>query len=111
MIGSFGASQFGSTQFARGAPSIGKSVALLGDLSTHGGSIISTNQDGTFNVGGIAVAVNGALHLCPITGHGSTPITAITVKSFHNGKLIATRGAIAGCGALIAPPDRKVYIE
>jgi len=88
-----------------------KKIALLGDSSSHGGSIISSNQDGTFKVGGVEVAINGAQHYCPITNHGTTSITAVTIKSFHNGKLILTEGAVAGCGAVISPPDRNVYVE
>jgi uncharacterized Zn-binding protein involved in type VI secretion len=86
-----------------------KLIALLGDSSSHGGTIITSNQDGTFDVGGTEVAVNGALHSCP--SHGVTSITAITIKSFQNGKLILTTGAIAGCGAIIQPPDRGVIVE
>ncbi len=88
-----------------------KPIALKGDFSDHGGSIITSNQDGTFTVGGVEVAVNGAMHSCPITGHSVTPITAVTTKSFHNGKLILTKDAVAGCGAKITPSDRKVYVE
>jgi uncharacterized Zn-binding protein involved in type VI secretion len=112
MLGNFGASQFGSTQFAiPELPGLGGKIALLGDPSSHGGVIITTNQDGTFKTAGIAVAVDGALHSCPIAGHGVTPIRAVTTKSFHNGKLIVTENAIAGCGALIQPADRKVEVE
>ena len=88
-----------------------KKIACLGDGSSHGGTLISTNQDGTVNVGSTPICVEGALHSCPITGHGITPITAITNKSYINGKLILTYGAVAGCGALITPPDRQCNVE
>lgn len=88
-----------------------KRIALLGDSSDHGGSIISSGQDNSFLVGGIAVAVEGAQHSCPINGHGVTSITAITVRSYYNSKLVLTVNAIAGCGAKITPIDRDVYIE
>jgi len=88
-----------------------KKIALLGDPSSHGGTVTTTNQDGTLDVGGVDVAVNGAMHSCPLTGHGVTSITAVTIKSYHNGKLILTEGAIAGCGALIEPVDRGVTVE
>lgn len=88
-----------------------KRIALLNDSSSHGGSIILSGQNGTLKVGGVEVAVDGALHSCPILGHGITPITAITTKSFQNGKLVLTENAVAGCGALIIPPDRGVYVE
>jgi len=88
-----------------------KRVACIGDGSDHGGTIVSSGQDGTFTVGGIVVAVEGATHSCPITGHGVTAISAITTKSLGNGKLILTKNAVAGCGAKIIPPDRSVYVE
>lgn len=88
-----------------------KRVALLGDGSSHGGTIITSNQDGKFKVNGVEVAVEGAQHSCPLPGHGGTSVTAVTVKSYCNGKLILTDGAIANCGAILIPEDRKVYVE
>jgi uncharacterized Zn-binding protein involved in type VI secretion len=88
-----------------------KKIALKGDFSDHGGIIITSNQDGTLDVGGIEVAVEGALHSCPILGHGITPITAVTIKSDQNGKLILSENAVAGCGAQIMPLDRSVTVE
>lgn len=87
---------------------MGSYVACKGDGSSHGGSAITSGQDGTVKVGGSEVAVDGALHSCPIDGHGTTSITAITTKSNVNGKLIVTQGAVAGCGTVIQPTDRKV---
>lgn len=111
MFGFFGSSEFGSTWFIPipSPPSAGGNITLLGDTSTHGGSIIDANQDGSFEVNGIEVAVDGAVLSCPI--HGAQSITAITVKSYHNGRLILTENAIAGCGALIVSPDRNVEVE
>lgn len=62
------------------------------------------------------VVVNGALHSCPQyygggSPHGVTAITAVTTKSYCNGKLIVTYGAVAGCGAIITPADRQVHVE
>lgn len=112
MFGTFGSQQFGTTWHIPTAPPVGGgNISLLGDSSSHGGTIISSGQDGTCKVGGIEVAVTGALHRCGIVPHGVTPVTAITVKSFHNGKLLLTHGAVAGCGATIISPDRKVYVE
>ena len=112
MFRTFGSQQFGSTwRTLKITPSVGGNISLLGDLSSHGGSIITSNQDGTLTVGGVEVAVAGARHSCPIKDHGVTPIIAITVKSFHNGKLILTNEAIAGCGAVIISPNRNVTVE
>jgi len=110
MLGSFGCSEFGSTEFI--IKTSGRTpIAVVGDKSSHGGVIISSNQDGTLRATGELVAVDGALHSCPIPEHGITPISAVTIKTYQNGKLILTRGAIAGCGALIDPPNRPVYVE
>jgi len=89
---------------------MGKKIAVVGDSSDHGGSIISSGG-GTLIVNGEIVAVNGALHSCPRDGHGTTPITAITTRSKNNGKLILTEEAVAGCGAKITPLDRDVLVE
>jgi uncharacterized Zn-binding protein involved in type VI secretion len=111
MFGIFGAFGFASLWYIPTAKPKGKNVALLGDSSNHGGVITTSNQDGTLTVGGVEVAVSGALHSCPITGHGVTSITPITVKTYQNGKLILTEGAMSACGAILIPPDRNVYIE
>lgn len=111
MLGSFGTVLFGSYQFVRRLLGIGKKVVVVGDGSSHGGVVVNSNQDGTLKVGGSEVAVEGAQHSCPIYGHGTTSISAVTTKSYQNGKLILTEGAEAGCGAILAPPDRKVYVE
>lgn len=86
-------------------------VACLGDKSDHGGTISATGGNATRRAGGELIAIAGATHTCPIFGHGTTPITPITIKSYAGGKLIVTYGAIAGCGAVIYPKNRKVYVE
>jgi len=89
----------------------GKIIALLGDGSSHGGTLVSTNQDGRFKVASTVVCADQCNHSCPIIGHGTTAVTAITVKSYVNGKLIITYGATAGCGAVMQPPNRSVFVE
>jgi len=111
MIGSLGASEFGSTEFLKARKSLVKLIALLGDNSNHGGTIISSGQDGTFLVNGIPVAVAESQHDCPLKDHGVTEIFPITIKSYCNGKLILTKGAISGCGAKILPVNRGIYVE
>lgn len=110
MYGAFGSAEFASTQFL--ATGGGKKIACAGDPSIHGGVILNSNQDDdALTADSDLVALNGAQHSCPIEGHGITSITAITVKSYHNGKLILTQGAVAECGAKINPPNRKVFVE
>jgi uncharacterized Zn-binding protein involved in type VI secretion len=110
MNANFGGSQFGSLKLVGGSNFLTQ-VAVLGDASDHGGSLTTTNQDGTVKLAGVVIAVDQCNHSCPITGHGTTQVTAITKKSKINGKLIITHGATAGCGAMIVPTDRKVYVE
>lgn len=104
-----------------------KRIACVTDPSSHGGFVVNSNQDNTLLIGdggafgsqvfgagsfGAGIpAVNGAQHSCPIEGHGVTSITAVTTKSKHNSKLILTENAVAGCGALLTPGDRKVNVE
>lgn len=88
-----------------------KKVAAVGDSSSHGGTIITSGQDGALTINGEVIAVQGALHSCPIEDHGVTAITPVAVITFKNGKLIITEGAVAGCGAVIQPTDRKMYVE
>jgi len=108
MYGSFGRFMLCDTY---GAGQKGKLIACIGDPSNHGGIITSHNQDGTLTAADELVALENALHSCPIEGHNVTSITAITVKSYHNGELILTELAFAGCGARIAPPNRRVFVE
>jgi uncharacterized Zn-binding protein involved in type VI secretion len=105
-----GSSSFGSVYYA-GSNNPAMLIALIGDASDHGGTLTSSNQDGTVDVGGTVVCVSGANHSCPITGHGTTTVTAITTKSYINGKLILTKYARAGCGAKILPAPRGVTVE
>jgi len=90
---------------------MGKLIAVLGDPSSHGGVLITTNQDGTVETKGVDVCVEGCLHSCPLPGHGITPVAAVTTKTYVNGKLVITQGAVAGCGAIIIPPNRNVEVE
>ena len=95
-------------------------IALVGDPVTHGGvqrgMITTSNQDGTLKVGGVEVAVDGAMGSCSVHWVFSPrPITAGTAKTTHNSKAIVVEGDIVGvgsvCEAIVSPPDRGIYIE
>ena len=90
---------------------MGNRVACLGDPSDHDGSIITVGTGHVWNVNGVRVCVQGAIHRCPREGHGDTPITAITVTTKLGGQRVLTFGAVAGCGAVIQPPDRKTNVS
>ena len=84
-----------------------RKVACVGDPASHPGVIATSNQDGTLKVAGDVVAVDGSTFACEIPGHGTTTITSVITNSFHNGKLVVTEGAVAGCGSVMNPPERN----
>jgi len=88
-----------------------KKVACIGDPASHPGRILTSGQDGTVLAAGSVIAVAGAQFQCDEHDHGTTLISPITLKIFIGGKLVITEGAVAGCGAVMRPPDRKVYVE
>jgi uncharacterized Zn-binding protein involved in type VI secretion len=73
--------------------------ARLGDSSSHGGMIV-TGAIRTM-VNGRPVARMGDLHVCPIPGHGVTPIITGSLDTLTEGKPNARMGDITGCGAVI----------
>ena len=95
-----------------GLSSVSGAIVHVNDPSSHGGYVSTAGiASPSVSFGGGYACVQGAMHVCPIPGHGTTAITAITTKSYINGKLILTTESVAGCGAKIYPPDRKVYVE
>ncbi len=73
--------------------------ARLGDVSSHGGTIITGSV--TTLVNGRPVARMCDLHVCPILGHGVTPIITGSLDTASDGRPNARLGDIAGCGAMI----------
>lgn len=89
-----------------------KKIACVGDVSSHGGYISTSGQDGKLTTNGEVVAVKGAMHVCPLEGHGTTAINNTnTSTTSYDGNLIVVEGATAGCGAAIQPTDRGIFIE
>ena len=77
-------------------------VAVLGSISSHGGTIIQVQTYRTLAEGKL-VATMGAIHACPIEGHGSTPIIGnVDYAVLTEGKPTAKVGSVAGCGAVIS---------
>jgi len=110
MLGRFGTSYWGGTEYTsqQASPHGGAlAVACVGDGGSHGGTIATAGQDGTYKVAGLVVAVDGAIFNC--SKHGAQAISSVISRTKHNGKLLITSGAVAGCGAVISPPDRNVY--
>jgi len=74
--------------------------ARLGDISSHGGVIV-TGAVRTF-VNGRPAARMGDLHVCPLPFHGMTPICTGDTDTIIEGRPAARIGDIAACGAVIA---------
>jgi uncharacterized Zn-binding protein involved in type VI secretion len=73
--------------------------ARLGDMSSHGGVIITGAMRTVVN--GMPVARMGDLHTCPIPGHGVTPIVTGSLDTVTEGMPNARIGDVTACGAVI----------
>jgi len=73
--------------------------ARLGDMTSHGGTIITGSL--TTMVNGRPVARMGDMHVCPIPYHGVTPIVTGSLKTTTDGRPNARIGDVTGCGAVI----------
>jgi uncharacterized Zn-binding protein involved in type VI secretion len=73
--------------------------ARLGDISSHGGIIITAAARTL--VDGRPVVRLLDLHVCPIPLHGITPIITGAVRTLTEGLPNARVGDITACGAII----------
>lgn len=87
-----------------------KPVARLGDLSSHGGVIISSGTKLRDSADGKLVARKGDLHSCPIPRHGITPIVTASSKVRSQGKAVAAITSACGCGALIYTGSLQTFV-
>ena len=78
-----------------------KPVARLGDVSSHGGIIISSGQLYRDSFDNKLVSRRGDLHSCPIPRHGITPIVTASSSVRSQGKAVAAITIVCGCGAVI----------
>jgi uncharacterized Zn-binding protein involved in type VI secretion len=75
-------------------------IVRINDPSDHGGYMITAS--GKAKNRGLNICVNGDLHVCPINGHGTTPVTATSGYTSSGGKKVVRVGDKAGCGATIS---------
>lgn len=75
-------------------------IARLGDMSDHGGVIITASPNWKCN--GIPIARVTDQHSCPLPGHGVTPIESGSPNWSVNGLAMARVGSVCGCGAVIS---------
>lgn len=71
-----------------------KGIIVLGDMTTHGGMVISAQQ--TYTVGGKPVACIGDKIACPL--HGINVIIEGEPTMLVNGKAVALHGHKCACG-------------
>jgi uncharacterized Zn-binding protein involved in type VI secretion len=76
-----------------------KRVIRLGDLTSHGGVVISAAS--TSNMFGKPVALLGDKVSCPIPGHGVCPIIEGDPSWNVGGKPVALEGHMTSCGAVL----------
>ncbi|MEJ7805225.1 MAG: PAAR domain-containing protein [Telluria sp.] len=74
-------------------------IVRLGDLTSHGGRVITASMTNT--IGGLGIARVGDKLLCPIPGHGVNVI----VEGAHNyligGRMVALHGHHGACGCTL----------
>lgn len=82
-----------------------KGFVLLGDKTTHGGSVISASS--TMIVNGKPVALIGDKVSCPVPFHGVNPIVEGSPEWLSDGKAIVVDGCICQCGCQVisSAPD------
>lgn len=76
-----------------------KGFVLLGDKTTHGGSVISATS--TLVVNGKKVALVGDKVSCPIPGHGVNQIVEGSPEWSSDGKAIVVDGCKCQCGCQV----------
>jgi uncharacterized Zn-binding protein involved in type VI secretion len=75
-----------------------RNVIRLGDMTSHGGKVVSVRAR-HFKVGGIPVACVGDQCSCPIPGHNGCTITSGSASHRINGVQLAFEDDLTSCGA------------
>jgi uncharacterized Zn-binding protein involved in type VI secretion len=83
-------------------------LVLLGDMTTHGGAVISASS--TTIVHGKPVALVGDMVSCPIPGHGVNPIVEGCPDWSEGGRKLVVNGCLSACGCAMisSAPDCAV---
>lgn len=89
-------------------------AAKLGDVTTHGGTIVGPGAP-TVLIGGMPAVVAGDMHVCtippPPTGpHPPSPFSAGSASVLIEGKPVIRVGDVCGCGAASALGEPTVII-
>ncbi|USZ50662.1 PAAR domain-containing protein [Halomonas sp. DN3] len=78
----------------------GDGIIVLGDTTSHGGTVVSAQSNYLLN--GTPVAVVGDMVACPQKGHGVCPIVEGHPTITLNGKSVAFHGCHTACGATLS---------
>ncbi|MEO5794777.1 MAG: PAAR domain-containing protein [Rhodoferax sp.] len=78
---------------------MGKAFIVLGDKTSHGGSVVEASAQTTS--GNIAVARVGDKVTCPIPGHGTNTIASGDPMLVVDGSPVARDGDKTACGATL----------
>jgi uncharacterized Zn-binding protein involved in type VI secretion len=73
-------------------------VIRLGDVTSHGGKVVSTRAT-NLKVGGIPVACVGDPCSCPVAGHTGCTIASGSAHHRNKGVSIAFEDDVTSCGA------------
>lgn len=74
-------------------------IIRLGDLTSHGGKVITASL--THSIAGIGIARVGDTVLCPIPGHGANPIVEGVPTYLIGGRRVALHGHRSACGCTL----------
>ncbi|CNI73005.1 PAAR domain-containing protein [Yersinia pekkanenii] len=76
-----------------------RGLVLLGDKTTHGGSVISASS--TITVNGKKAALVGDMVSCPVKGHGTNPIVEGMPQRTCGGRAVVIDGCKCQCGCQV----------
>ncbi|MBY6207941.1 MULTISPECIES: PAAR domain-containing protein [Halomonas] len=85
----------------------GDGTILLGDSTSHGGTVVTAQA--SYLVNGTPVAVVGDMVACPQKGHGVCPIVEGHPTFTVNGKSVAFHGCHTACGATLLSSMNGVH--
>jgi uncharacterized Zn-binding protein involved in type VI secretion len=71
-------------------------IVRMGDLTSHGGKVVTAST--THTIGGIGVARMGDKLICPIAGHGVNAIVEGAANYLIGGRRVALHGHRGACG-------------
>jgi uncharacterized Zn-binding protein involved in type VI secretion len=74
-------------------------LVRLGDLTSHGGKVITAST--THLAGGIGIARVGDKITCPLPGHGVNMIVEAAPTYLIGGRMVALHGHHCACGCTL----------